>query len=1383
MHADQIDSDEEHFTVELLHKWKKEAEDRAFFELTTGRRSPVPTDELDLLAINALALPATEDLDSVARRLKEAAIADLEAFKRQPGWPAHPIPLTLRVKDTAGYRSTTLATLAAALTRWDELAIVASPGTGKTTSLIQLAAELLSPDSSTIPLIIPLSEWVLQPDRFLQSLSHRAAFRGFREEHFMFVAHHGKLALLLDGWNEIGGDSRLRCLAALKELRREFPLLGLAITTRQQALDVPTAGRVVQLAPLSEDQQLEIGTSLRRDEGEQLLDRAWRTPGLPDLMSIPLYLTALLTEAPASVFPTTKEEILRLFVERHERVAEKAQIFRSELQDTHRDYLGALAAEATRSANVVITEVRSREVVRSVGDELVLSRQISAAPQPNDVLDLLVDQHALVRTPGVSSTISFQHQQFQEWFASFEVERLMSASATVDEVAVETLRVEVLDRPSWEESILFACQRMSRRDETSQDAVGQAIIQTLTIDPMLAAEMIYHSAEAVWTRVKSDVVAFAAKWHHPGRVDRAARFMITTGRAEFENQIWPLVSHPDSQVHLRATRIARRFRPSVLGSDASTRLADLPDKLRGDVASEIVANGSTEGIELVGKFAKFELVPEILAEIIQALHFRRADRWVSELLAGAPDEVWSLLARHSYGPELAGEEAAARLASERAKQLADQPNPLLELEEVLLREHAEGADQAIADIISAPAFESEAEHAASTIYRAYEHRPGAVVKGLLARLEGGRELPYGCSDFLRDAPLVDQGPLREAVLNRDTPKEVASAASNVIGMNTVSCLIDQLLDAHAAIDRSSPHSHDEYHRIRALIQNTRIQPFVDALQEHASTTDTEKIALLADLLARHGTDYDRKPLQLDEQRLERLVKTINEWGETLLSDKSSTRYQMAEVATAIERLAHPDLVTLLTRLLTKDLGRWDIERRERREALLRGVAGSSEAAHSWVLQYGRAFAAIGNSDVVRTMEGLLRHPDFGERAAFVLKQISSRKRGREREPSIGATWPDYSLVPAKREARRRNEIEADPLAESIFTAVRELANASDEPSQRRAIELASVAFSMPYEEKQELISTLLDLPLGLISKQRLLLTLVESGEMLSANLIMQGLKEFLDKTKTESWRVDNSPGLTQWLELLAFSDRPALLLEGLDLLDDIHLAPWSLRSLVTALAYAPGEGEELLLALANKDPRFAAEYEWTQALLSRNTAQAVRMLLDFIQNGPVSSRGSSIDTWHLARQLASLARENEEVRLELQTRYAQAEGPALEIVERALAEIADRSIVMMIVGQHTDFGRKLDRNLRDALETVVTARQPVEHWQGAFEIIPAPATELRKDLFELLSGTPEEQELANDCLTYIDKLRDEHGRPDLEPRHPNIFSGKPWPIALASDPS
>jgi hypothetical protein len=510
-----IDSDVNHFTVELLRGWKNTAEARAFRAISTAFGSQPGLDELfplgepsaELLASTGLG--AQYDIEAVTSRLRDAAKRDIEAFKGLRGWPQHPVPLQLTTEDGDGRRALDFSGIANAMELWDEMAIVAAPGTGKTTTLLQLAESMLS-TGNKIPVFIPLSEWSLQTEHLLQSISRRAGFVGFREQHLLLLAHHGRLVLLLDGWNELDQNSRRRTLGELSSLRRDFPFLRIVISTRRQALDVPITGPVIEVGSLSEEQQLEIARGLRGTEGEAILDLAWRTRGVHELVAIPLYLNTLIAHAPAGAVPNTKEEILRLFVTAHEKLSEKAEVLRNETLGFHRDFLVGLAAAATEDATTAMSERRARQTVKRVEDRLLAEGQIvGTPPQPNNVLDALVNHHTLIRSGAGQRAISFQHQQFQEWFASFEVEALMQAVAAGDQEAQRNLRVRVLNAPAWEEQILFASERLSRDDKLAQQAVAGSILESLTIDPMLAAEMIYRSSSAVWEEITDKVTAFA----------------------------------------------------------------------------------------------------------------------------------------------------------------------------------------------------------------------------------------------------------------------------------------------------------------------------------------------------------------------------------------------------------------------------------------------------------------------------------------------------------------------------------------------------------------------------------------------------------------------------------------------------------------------------------------------------------------------------------------------------------------------------------------------------------------------------------------------------------------------------------------------------------
>src|SRR5262249_31388680 len=110
----------------------------------------------------------------------------------------------------------------------------------------------------------------------------------------------------------------------------------------------------------------------------------------------------------------------------------------------------------------------------------------------------------------------------------------------------------------------------------------------------------------------------------------AVRFMITSGRPEFDDLVWPLITNANDQIQLSALRAARRFRPSVLGREAPKRIAALPTKIRKNLLHEIAIRGGMEGLDLATAITKADSDPEVKATVVDALSFRHANRLVAE---------------------------------------------------------------------------------------------------------------------------------------------------------------------------------------------------------------------------------------------------------------------------------------------------------------------------------------------------------------------------------------------------------------------------------------------------------------------------------------------------------------------------------------------------------------------------------------------------------------------------------------------------------------------------------------------------------------------------------------------------------------------------------
>jgi len=88
---------------------------------------------------------------------------------------------------------------------------------------------------------------------------------------------------------------------------------------------------------------------------------------------------------------------------------------------------------------------------------------------------------------------------------------------------------------------LFAVERLFDAAWKQQQARPRAITEALDVDPLLAGEMIFRSAACRMDRVKSRAIDLANRGIHQARVDRAVRFMITTGKSDFSGPVWSLI--------------------------------------------------------------------------------------------------------------------------------------------------------------------------------------------------------------------------------------------------------------------------------------------------------------------------------------------------------------------------------------------------------------------------------------------------------------------------------------------------------------------------------------------------------------------------------------------------------------------------------------------------------------------------------------------------------------------------------------------------------------------------------------------------------------------------------------------------------------------------
>ena len=1365
--AKAIDSDDPVFSESFLHSWKeKHSEDmwRSVIEKVAFGPSMSPT------------------LGETSTRLRGAAAADLEVFRRTPKWPGTNVALTLTLKVKHMDEALSTRALANVVTTLDDLILVAGPGMGKTTTLFQVADGVLEIGNCT-PLIVPLGDWATEGDALLASILKRPAFNGISEQDFRAVATKPGVVLLLDGWNELDATARERARVQITALKTELPELGLVISTRRQALDIPFDGTRVDLLPLDDEQQVEIARGMRGEAGVQLVDQAWRTAGVRELVTIPLYLRALLSLPNDTSFPTTKEEILRRFVAAHEQETDRAEALHTKILGFQKDYLDNLAVCATTTANTAITDSNARKSVSETVRVLVADGQMTIAVQPDTVLSTLVSNHVLTRS-GDSPGYSFQHQQFQEWYASHHVERLM-LQAVSDPIARKKLQAEVLDLRSWEEAVLFAIERSSRGDAQHKAACSAAIRSAFEVDPILAGEMISRATDDVWTPIGTEMRGLVEQWHAPGKVDRAVNFMITSGRPEFADLLWPLISHSDTQVHLPALRAAKRFRASVLGKDAPARMAALPPEIRKNVLHEIASHGGVDGLDLATAVAKTDRDPDVKATVVDALWFRRADRHVADLLSGAGNATYDILAEKGHLDDIAVDAVQLELQRAHERRRASGISHFERLRTFVYAQRGDHRDAEVTEIISEMEIDQTRDgerHLLNEVSRRY---PQAFADGLLRRVRERRELFHGADDILASAgfALEDDALLEIALEKTSRHDDRAEAAASVLGPSAVRRLIEEYLAAGKVVrDASGKYDQaagDRYHSLRDRIGHTPGASLVAAVQARADKADNGEIVQLAELFSRETNGDERRARPFSEEGLATIGVLAREWAERMLAAGDEKRWRLATIATMMSHAPSIAHLPLLKRLLDDNLRRY---RACREKATISGRQDRDavhEAQHPHTHEYQRAFLAIDAPETAALMQEYLTDEHFGELAARVLATQWFKANEPEEDKKF-RSGVDFSRVEARREARAVDPAATSFEAEVIFGAIETLIpDVPTEAQVKLAITLGIVGLLLPHGQRDVIIHKLISLA-PRQARADLLLSLILSGEKINIKHVADGITETVELAKTETWILTdgNAYQLRAWLRLLPFAtpitDLPAIVRS----LPDAQRHPQMLEEIIDGLSKSSSaDSEGVLFTLAEEDPDLYQNNQWRLAALRLGTVSAARRLIDLTVSGALDS--ASHDGWRWQRELGSLISEFPEVRAYVYDVLA--DGPTtkqLALLANAVAEDPGTDGLLMLI----DFEIKTRRTFvaLQTIERAVTQRVPAENWQGAYDVVPVSAVELRRKLLAL-TGSGGKDNPAARCLNFIDKVRDDYGAPEGEPRHPDFASGRQWPI-LKPDP-
>lgn len=1365
-HAHQIDHDEKAFPVELLHKWKKDAEERAFEQLLTGGRARVEPMGAELAeALGYLrqqfGLPESEGLPALLERVRSAAQRHIETFSEQG--PAHAVSLYLTAASSRG-KSFTHVEMAAALRSCGILDLVAEPGQGKSTTLVQLGATLL--ESGPLPLLIPLAEVGHSVDDLFAWMAARQAFTGIRSDHLKFLAAHGEIAFLLDGWNEVTPAARLALIKTMRALRREFPLLFICITTRPQAAAVPFVARTIHVESLSDEQQEEMA-SRHGSVGQDLLDRVRRTSGVRDLARIPFYLQALLQVGDAGTLPTSKESTIALLVKQHEDIPERAEQLRQSMLGQHRRYLADLAVAMMQARTTALDDTAARQSLRATNEKLLAEGLVQTPPEPASVLETLVATHVLVH--GEGDTYAFQHQQFQEWYAASHVEARMR-DLPKDAGLESRFARELLNDRLWEEAVLFACERLAM-DASGAVIVAQAVRLAMSVGPMLAAEIVYRTGDAVWALVSAEVQVFARAWHQADQVDLAVGFMMKTGRADFADLVWPLVSNSSDHIQSEALHLGDRIRPTVFGDHLQGDYEHLQERVRERLVSGLIFGGGIEALEAGFDLAKRDPSVEVKSEAVEALLFRGAPRQAAAVLDGAEDAVWRRVAERDYFDGLTAPHVLRRLRTLQEEDAMANPSPARSLARLARKAQISGDVADLDVILRDEKLDLHSDSTAAAFHQTANAFPAVVAAAMQDRILADFPLPFRVQGYLSPQPVSEAAELANIINGSEEVDERTGGALFLAGSGIITRMIGEFLALKPQIYANGMPTSKQYAPLGLLrdkISGTRPKAFVEAIVSFAALNDNRDIEALADLITghgKHGTNERMDDIPAEARR--KLVEALNGWADCLMAPGPPSRHDMAEVVNAMRRVPDPSEMKWVSAFLQEDL--------KQRDALkeLAMTGRDREALNEWrtshALSYRQALYEIGSDGAYEVAKSLLRHPEFGHDAAVALRLIAMPALLEKR----ANVWPDLDRAQSARERRSSQPGLSLDAAENMLDVVEELA--ASEPPFGRAVAMAAIAVVMPHVARPALMAKIGSFEVTSHTKLDFFNGMIVGGLLPASDLVLQEFRKVLAENEDRWWDDQASYAMFSWLKVFPNTDRPKSVFDALALVPEKNLSRWRIRDILPQLRLLDVETRAWMLReFALKFPDLRSEHEWFDQVQKLGFRPAMDLLLQGVEGD--LGEGFNLGSGHflLLEQLAyTMADDDESYIFEklAAARSNTAKALVFSVLLKTHSVDGLMAAVRSPVGQEV-IRRQGERGVQDMIYT----KEPHSPDGTSYELRPCNASALRRELFALtVSPDKDQAAFAVDYLTRIDMIRQEDGATEDEPRHPDIYSGRPWP--------
>jgi hypothetical protein len=1413
-------------TNTTAESWAAEIRNEFNYELVVMPREDIVTSLMDPANVGlcrthlGLCVALEPSDEEVLQNVNGAASEVLMGWSaRLVGKPL--VELRATTLNTDGTDTLDLDGLERALIESRRVVIEAPAGRGKTTTLVQLAGR--HSGSAGVFFLIDLPAWVRSSAPILQFIAGNPAFQSRyvhaealarlqRSEHFSF---------LLNGWNEIAESDSLRAVQALRELERDFPAAGILVATRTHHVVPPLPGALrARLLPVDRAQRRRYldqrlggrADELRRQlEGDGVLDELTQTPLI-------LSEVVVIFES-GGIIPQTKMGVLDSVMRLLEQSEEHSSHLQVEpLSGRAWEYLAALAAAMTQRGAVTLAEDDGRAVTRSVAVRLRDVGQIEVLPEPRTILNVLCAHHALERFTYPVIGFRFAHQQFQEFYAALLLKRELSELLERDDPeGIRAFTKRYVNEPVWSEPLRMIASEIGLTSlgsplDAEPTRAGVLLIEmALRSDPVFAAEIAYFCGDLVRKEIGNLVghrlrALYSVPDDHCRR--RALAGMLASGSQDFRDIVIPLLTSDDQQVRLKTYRTWPDFHVSSLGPDWQTTVRAWTEDLRAEFVSELLHFGNAR--ESILSFALADPSVKVRTIAISAFVWGSSREDVAKLLGSLDDETFKAALDEVHLESIPGSLRPRALAAYR-KSYAETSDPEARLRTLLLiaeigggeivgdlkdelNKFPRGALEQLDRFVIRPALDLIRRTEPAWVSQWVAER---IVDGSL-RSENWIALVSGVTAELKER-------LLGSIENEDFKHARFGGSISVLAAMSDQSMVERVFARLCAVREVMNGAPDVKHELEWAVERQLEELFRSLPPDIAvagmaprlsGAVEPLELTVLSRLFGRVGRERTDLRATLRADLRQQLRSYLAKGVPVILREDDFNGELKANLASSIAQVGEPEDIGLLGELIQADIARM----RRGREARAKGDRGKlgSGGVMSYSMWHVRALMQLAADAADNVLLEVLKEPEYQRDAAWGLVQLA---RTSMVEPALGLGFglgrrTDYEKI---WEARRRPSLGnfheerrsryAAAIRGQIETIVEGAQKGARTPYDFQLSELTKALAVIDSRGSTELILKLLSLHGGGNgwAVVQTLDTLLFDGVVLPTAETLNIFNSLLSHIRSHLWDSQQVDLLIHALCSLPFIEDAGLGIAKIrEVVSELKLRTYQLRDVATALGHSRCPDAIGLLREFASDELLVKQMgeAWINAVAALDFPESRQLLLGLVDPEiPGLPIGLSFERDDIvAARVAELARREGAIRQRL-VHLCELELPSLRraLLAKVMGMLGTTEAMLAAMNLIDDAGTpSVPYEVWKQLEATF-----VEHLEAhgdlngmnSYLLAPRSSNRIRRRLFEMAMKDDRRKKAASALLAQIEVWRLEYGRPNDEPRNPDVECSGSWPAA------